>query len=98
MKFRILIKGENFLTALGSSTARKHGFFVTAQVDGESEEAAEKQAFVLLRADEELRKRVQNSSDDRPRLSVEKIIPIEATSIDDPRPFTGFAWYREEND
>jgi len=96
MKFRVLIEGENFLVAFDASTPRKHGFYATAHVEAETEEEAEKLALDYLRAKDGLRRLVQNSGDDRPRLRTEKIARINAWPIDVSRPLTGLAWYEEK--
>jgi hypothetical protein len=96
MKFRLLIKGANFLVALDSKTPGKHAFFVTAHLEAPSEAVAEKQAFELLRNRDGLRELVLNTADDRPTLHVEKVGAIETWPAGVSRPLTGLAWYEEE--
>jgi hypothetical protein len=95
MKFRVLLEGENFLVALDASAPRKHGFYVTAHVEAQTEEEAEMLAFDLARANDRLRQLVQNGAGDRPRLKVEKITAIADWPSDVTRPLTGLSWHKE---
>jgi len=96
MKFRVSLAGENFLVAFDPTPPRKHGFYATAHVEAQTEEEAETVALDLVRASTRLRPLVQNSADDRPRLSAEKIARVVEWPSDVARPLTGLTWYEEE--
>ena len=81
-----------------SEGIRPLGFYVTAYVEAESSEAAERASVELLRASPKLRETVLNPSDDLPRMFVEEIRQLADWPTDSAFPLSGFAFYSDSEE
>jgi CO dehydrogenase/acetyl-CoA synthase gamma subunit (corrinoid Fe-S protein) len=93
-KYRVLIRGENFLINL-DGVNQKVGFYTTRFVEAGNEAAAEHAAMDVLRGDPELVKGVLNEKVDPPMMYAEEVEELE--SFEGLRVAgTGFAFYPDE--
>lgn len=93
-KFRVFIRGENFLINL-DGVEQKLGFYTTRYVEAHDEEAAEYLVMDMLRDDPKLAKGVLNDKADSPMMYAEEVEEL-ASFEGRPFPGTGFAFYSEE--
>jgi hypothetical protein len=95
-KYRVLVRGENFLMNLENAD-RKLGFFTTRFVEAEDSEQAEFAAMETLRADRSLSGQVLNDRSDPPMMYADEIEELE--SFDGySAPGTGLAFFESESD
>ena len=66
-KYKVLVRGANFLINL-EGELKKFGFYTTVFVVGQDDEQAEQRAIALLRNDKEFRGSVLNESSDAPMM------------------------------
>jgi hypothetical protein len=71
-KYRVLVRGENFLMTLDGED-QKLGFYTTVFVEAQDQEDAELKAMDLLRNNEKLVRGVRNPKSDPPMMFVEEI-------------------------
>lgn len=95
-KFRILLKGENFLMEFESAPKRL-GFYVVRVVEAADEADAELRAVEMLRRDPKLRGQVLNDPSDPPMLFAEEIAETEADDEYETSP-PGFIFYDASDD
>lgn len=90
-KFRVFVRGENFLINL-DGVEQKVGFYTTRYAEAQDEEAAEYVVMDMLREDPKLAKGVLNDKSDPPMMYAEEVEEIE--SFEGLRlPGTGFVFY-----
>ncbi|HTY88486.1 MAG TPA: hypothetical protein VMB80_13545 [Candidatus Acidoferrum sp.] len=95
-KFKVLVRGKNYLIRAAENPPRKVGFYTTAFVEASNTEQAEAAAVELLRNDLNLRSASENKAPDPPKLQIESI--EETQSFDGCNlPRTGLAIYEEES-
>jgi hypothetical protein len=70
-KFKIFVKGKNYLLQQQGEAARKHGFYTTVFVEARNPEEAEALALDLLRTDSKILDACQNGDSDKPIFEVE---------------------------
>jgi len=93
-KFKVLVRGKNYLIRKAGSSPRKLGFYTTAFVEAANAEQAEAVAVELLRNDSKLRNVSENKASDPPRIKIESIEEIQ--SFDGCNlPRMGLAFYEE---
>jgi len=95
-KFRVFIRGENFLINL-DGIEQKLGFYTTRYVEAQDEKAAEYIVMDMLREDPKLAQGVLNDKSDPPLMfaeEVEEVVSFEGR----PFPRTGFAFYHDEKE
>ena len=74
-KFRVLVKGQNFL--LDSDRGiKRFGFYTTRLVEAADRNEAERVAIEALRQDDRLRGKVRNERSDPPMLFAEEIAEV----------------------
>jgi hypothetical protein len=95
-KFRVFVRGENFLINL-DGVEQKLGFYTTRYVEAQNEEAAEYVVMDMLRGDRKLAKGVLNDKSDPPMMYAEEVEEIDSFE-GFPLPGTGFAFYPEVNE
>jgi len=91
-RYRVTLEGRNFLVDLYGAR-QKMGFYVTRNVDARDPASAESLAMSLVM--EELRPLILNDPEDRPRVSLESIREVDASSCY-RRKGSGFGWFYEE--
>ena len=95
-KYRLLVRGENFLINLDDEDQRV-GFYTTVFVEAKTEEEAELKAIELLRNDRKLLDGVRNPQSDSPMMFVDEIDELDSfKGLNLPR--TGFAFFPQEED
>jgi len=95
-KYRVLLKGRNFLLDFGNGLA-PHGFFTTRFVEADTSDEAELKAVASVRKHEEIKVMLRNLPDTPPMLFAEEIEKIESfDSIENPE--QGIIWYKEDTD
>ena len=93
-KFKVFVKGKNYLLREGGNPPRKHGFFTVAFVEAWNEEQAEAGAVELLQNDSKLRVIRENQVSDSPVIEVESIEEVQSfEGCHLPR--MGLGWYEE---
>jgi len=95
-KFKIFVRGRNYLLNQQGEAARKFGFYVTVFTEARNQEEAEALAVDLLKNDSKLTTVSQNSESDPPSLSIEstaEIVTFDGCTI----PRTGLALFAEES-
>lgn len=93
-KFRAFVHGVNLqMRRSDSDVVERLGFYTNGFVEAESPKAAESMVVDLIRDRAELRKAVENSREDPPRIFVEEIADWPAGTA---RPLTGFALFKED--
>jgi hypothetical protein len=95
-KFRVFVRGENFLINL-DEVEQKIGFYTTRYVEAQNEEAAEYAVIDMLRGDPKLSKGVLNDETDPPIMYAEEVEEIDSFQ-GLPLPGTGFAFYPDEKE
>src|SRR5687768_6172626 len=95
-KFRVFVRGENFLINL-DDVEQKLGFYTTKYVEAQNEEAAEHIVMNMLRDDPKLAKGVLNDKSDPPMMYAEEVEEIESFEAV-PLPGSGFAFYPDEKE
>ena len=95
MKFKVMLRGENFMVALEGPVA-KLGFFTTRFVEADTPDAAEHAAVELVRQDTRLRGIVRNAPTDPPMIYLDSL--SEIPSFDGcPTPGAGYTWFSDDN-
>ena len=94
-KYRVLVRGENFLFSVDEET-EKFGFYTTVYVEALDDEGGELKAMELLRNDQKLVSVTLNSKSDPPMMYMEEIEELETfEGLNLPR--TGFAFFTAED-
>lgn len=76
-KFRVLVRGENFLLA-SEGAVKRFGFYTTRFVEALDKDEAERRAVESLRQEDRLRGGVLNDPSDPPMLFAEEIDEISS--------------------
>ena len=93
-KFRVLLRGENFLLDM-DGTVKSTGFYTTVFVEARDADEAELSAVEVIRKDDRLRQCVLNERPDPPMLYAEEV--DELTRFDGPaHQSLGYTFYEEE--
>jgi hypothetical protein len=93
-KFKVFVKGENYLLRETENPPRKCGFYTTVFVEAINAKQAEAVAAEILRNDLRLRETSENEVSDPPVIeieSVEEIQTFEGCNL----PRTGLALFEE---
>jgi hypothetical protein len=90
-KYKVLVKGNNYKTVVGSR-AREFGFHATRFVESDSHLAAKKRALELVK--EELKQIIFNNQAGSPVIEVPQFIEVESFGDHDV-PGSGFTWHME---
>ena len=93
-KFRVLVRGENFLLE-SEGAVKRFGFYTTRFVEALDKDEAERRAVESLRQEDRLRGGVLNDQSDPPMLFAEEIDEISSfEAIEDRSP--GLAFYEDQ--
>jgi hypothetical protein len=95
-KFKVFIRGRNYLLHFQNAEVGKYGFYTTVFVEAFNSDEAKAMALRLLKGDSKLLEICKNSESDVPILSAEsadEITSFEGCSI----PRTGLAFFSENN-
>lgn len=97
-KFRVLLRGENFLLN-SEGVVKRFGFYTTAFVVSPNGDEAEKMAVELIRKDQRLQEAVLNDKSDPPMLFAEEIEEVDSFGEfeDKKNRSLGFAFYDDES-
>ena len=91
MKFKVMLRGENFKVALVGPVA-KRGFDTTRFVEADTPDAAEHAAVELVRQDRHLQGIVRDAPTDPPMIYLDSL--SEIPSFDGcPVPVAGYTWF-----
>ena len=94
MKFKVMLRGENFNVALDGPVA-KLGFYTTRFVEADTPDAAEQAAVDVVRQDSRLQGIVRNAPTDPPMIYLESL--SEIPSFDGcPVPGAGYTWFSDD--
>ena len=94
-KFKVFVRGNNYLLRGIGKLPGKYGFYTTAFVETVNAEHAEAITVELLKNDSKLNKALENDASDSPVINVESVDEIE--SFDGCRlPRLGLAFFKEE--
>src|SRR5688572_3577910 len=95
MKFKVMLRGENFKVALEDSVATL-GFFTTRFVEADTPDAAEHAAVEMVRQDTRLQDIVRNAPTDPPMIYLDSL--SEIPSYDGyPAPGAGYSWFSDDD-
>jgi hypothetical protein len=93
-KFKVFVRGNNYLLREAENPPRKFGFYTTAFVEASNVEQAEAVAIGLLRTDLKLCDANENEASDPPVIKIESVEEIQ--SFDGCKlPRTGLALFEE---
>lgn len=90
-KYRVLLKGENFLVEC-DGTVERWGFYTTRFVEAVDEDHAEQTAVDLIRNDARLREAVHNERSDPPMIFLEEIDEIATFESQG----AGYTFYKDD--
>ena len=94
-KFRVLLRGENFLLKSEESVKRL-GFYTTRFVEAPDKDGAEKCAVESIRKDDRLQECVLNDQSDPPMLFAEEIDEISSFETGKDQSLGGYTFYDDD--
>lgn len=95
LPYGVLVHGENYLLNLGGQTPKLVAFYTWRCVEATAPAEAASAAIEILKQDDYLQTRLQNTPDNPPRMNVEE---VREGYGDMTPPGTGFTFYTEEDE
>ena len=94
-KYRLLMNGTNFLIDVDGKP-EKHGFYQSIFVEAKSPKEAELIAIDQIMNSDELKRVIQNSNGDPPKVILDEISEIESITGSDKTMEMGRTFYKEK--